>query len=201
MIRHRVAAIALGLSVLGAAAPAQTSAPTRLRGTIAAIAPGALTVATTSGAQVEVALTEPLTVFAVVRIAMSDIKPGSNVGIASLQQADGSLRAVEVTLIPPGRPVNQTNSAWDLAPNSRMTNGAVNELVTATDGRTLTVNYGAGEQKIVVPDNAPVVTLEPADRAMLTPGAHVLVFARKAQDGSFDASRIAVGKDGLTPPM
>ena len=82
-----------------------------------------------------------------------------------------------------------------------MTNGAVNELVAATDGRTLTVNYGAGEQKIVVPDGTPLVTLMPADRAMLTQGAHIVVFGRKAEDGKLTANGIAVGKDGLTPPM
>ena len=199
MTRRRIAALAFGLTLLGAAAQAQT--PTRLRGTIATVEPEALTVTTTAGAQVTVALNEPLTVLAVVEIAMSDIKAGSNVGIASLQQPDGTLRAVEVTLIQPGRPVTQTNSAWDLAPNSRMTNGAVNELVAATDGRTLTVNYGAGEQKIVVPDGTPLVTLMPADRAMLTQGAHIVVFGRKAEDGKLTANGIAVGKDGLTPPM
>ena len=74
-------------------------------------------------------------------------------------------------------------------------------MVTATDGRTLTVNYGAGEQKIVVPNGVPVVTLAPADRAMLAPGAHVIAFALKADDGTLTAGAVAVGKDGLTPPM
>ena len=59
--------------------------------------------------------------------------------------------------MPPGQPNTPLNTDWDLAPSSRMTNGTVGTVAVA-DGRTLTVNYGSGEVKIVVPDDAPVVT-------------------------------------------
>jgi hypothetical protein len=45
------------------------------------------------------------------------------------------------------------------------------------------------------------VTFEPGDRAMVVPGAHLLVTATKQPDGSLTASRVAVGKNGLVPPM
>lgn len=81
-----------------------------------------------------------------------------------------------------------------------MTNGTVGSLVT-TAGRIITVNYGAGERKIVVPDDVPVVTFEPADRSLLVPGAVVVVFARRAEDGSLGAAAVAVGRGSVVPPM
>jgi hypothetical protein len=53
----------------------------------------------------------------------------------------------------------------------------------------------------VVPANVPIVTFEPGDRAMLKPGAHLLLTATRQPDGSLTAARVAIGKDGLVPPM
>jgi len=61
----------------------------------------------------------------------------------------------------------------------------------------LTVNYGKGEQTIMVPASAPVVTLAPADRTTLVSGAPLVVFARKGTDGMLTAGAVAVGKNGL----
>jgi hypothetical protein len=36
---------------------------------------------------------------------------------------------------------------------------------------------------------------------MLVPGAHIIVTAAKQADGSLTAARVAVGKNGLVPPM
>ena len=40
-----------------------------------------------------------------------------------------------------------------------------------------------------------------AARSLLVPGAHVIVTTAQAQDGTLTADRVAVGKNGLTPPM
>jgi hypothetical protein len=53
----------------------------------------------------------------------------------------------------------------------------------------------------VAPADVPVVTFEPGDSSELKAGAHVIIFATKAADGSLSADRVNVGKDGLTPPM
>jgi hypothetical protein len=81
-----------------------------------------------------------------------------------------------------------------------MTNGTVGTVTVGT-GRTLTVAYQGGTKTIVVPPDTPVVTYEPGSRALLVPGAHVIVMATEASDGKLSATRIAVGKDGLVPPM
>lgn len=85
---------------------------------------------------------------------------------------------------------------------SAMTNGTVRADAAGKDGaRTLTVNYGSGQSStILVPPSAPVVTFEPAGRTALSPGAKVFVVATR-NEGGFAATRVAVGKDGLTPPM
>ena len=86
---------------------------------------------------------------------------------------------------------------------SAMTNGTVKADAAAADGaRTLTVGYGkdGGTKTVIVPSSAPIVAFEPADKAVLKPGAKV--FAVVAKDGGkTEGKMIAVGKDGLTPPM
>jgi len=52
-----------------------------------------------------------------------------------------------------------------------------------------------------VPENARIVTFEPGERAMLVPGAQILVTGAKQPDGTLTANRVVVGKNGLVPPM
>ncbi len=85
---------------------------------------------------------------------------------------------------------------------SAMTNGTVKAEKSATGGeRTLTVTYDKdGSKQIVVPASAPIVAFEPADNAVLKPGAKVFAVVDK-NGGKMDGKLVAVGKDGLTPPM
>ena len=53
---------------------------------------------------------------------------------------------------------------------------------------------------MVSPDT-PVVTYVHADKSELKAGAKVIAFFKKLPDGSFEANRISVGLNGLTPPM
>jgi hypothetical protein len=64
------------------------------------------------------------------------------------------------------------------------------------------VKYKDGEKKIVVTPDTPVVTYAPGDRGDLKPGVKIFLNgAEKQPDGSYKATRINYGKDGLTPPM
>jgi hypothetical protein len=82
-----------------------------------------------------------------------------------------------------------------------MTNATVADVVAIDKARKLTLKYKDGQQVVIVPPDAPIVTFEPGDRAMLVPGAHIIVGATKQPDGTLTASRVNVGKDGLVPPM
>jgi hypothetical protein len=63
------------------------------------------------------------------------------------------------------------------------------------------VKYKDGEKKVFVSDNTPVVTYVPGNKSELKPGAQIIAFMKQLPDGSFEASRVSVGRDGLTPPM
>ena len=85
---------------------------------------------------------------------------------------------------------------------SSMTNATVASSTAASGGeRTLTVTYDKdGSKTIVVPPKAPIVAFEPADKSILTPGGKIFVVAAK-DGGKLEGKLVAVGKDGLTPPM
>lgn len=53
----------------------------------------------------------------------------------------------------------------------------------------------------MVRENAPIITYGVGSRAMLMPGAHVIITATQKPDGSLTAQRVGVGQNGLTPPM
>jgi hypothetical protein len=131
----------------------------------------------------------------------TDIAKGSYIGTAAIPQPDGTLRALEVQVFPASmRGIGEGSRPFDVAPGSTMTNGTIGSIVSAS-GRTLTVTYKGGEKKVFVPDGVPFVSYAPADRSALTPGANVLIFARRAPDGTVTANTVLVGKNGLVPPM
>jgi hypothetical protein len=197
--RLLLASLATGLA--GGIAAAQPVPATRLRGTIAAVSGDTITLATREGTQLDVALRPDTVVTQVVPARLDDIKPGSFIGTTALPQQDGSLMAVEVHVFPESmRGTGEGHRPWDLQPQSTMTNGTVGD-VAGTSGRTLHVKYKGGEQNVVVPPEAAIVTYEPGSRALLVPGAKVFVLATKSAEGALAAVRIGVGKDGLKPPM
>ncbi|MGA9705796.1 DUF5666 domain-containing protein [Pseudomonas sp.] len=172
-----------------------------VRGSITAIDGNAMHVKVNSGEEVTVHLTEATQVRAVTLAKIDEIKPGSYIGSAAMPNADGTLTALEVHVFPPAMAgTGDGHRAFDLKEGSSMTNGTVGDLVVS-NGRTLTVKYKGGEQKIVVPDDVPIVNLEPGDRSLLKPGTKVVLFAAQGADGKITAQAISAGKDGVTPPM
>lgn len=85
-----------------------------------------------------------------------------------------------------------------------MTNGTVasSAASSAPGGQELTVTYGnGGKVQIRVPANTPIVRLQPAERSILDPGAKAFAVATAEQNGAPTANFVAVGKNGLMPPM
>lgn len=175
----------------------------RVRGTIDSVEGQTLKVTTREGSKVEIRLADNLAVAGVIKATLADIKEGSYVGIAGMPQEDGSQRALEVLILPEAmRGTGEGFRPWDLRPSSTMTNATVEKRVEKVDGHTLTLKYKDGEKNVVVPMDVPIVTYLPGDKAELKPGAKIFIFAAAKQpDGSLMAGRIAVGRDGLTPPM
>jgi hypothetical protein len=182
----------------------QPPAPTvRIRGTIEAVDGPVLSIKTREGNDVKVRMTDNAAVFAVVKTDLSEIRQGSYIGVTAMPEPDGTQRAIAVHIFPE----NQRGAAegfrpWDARPNSTMTNATVAETVKGTDGQNILVKYKDGEKKVVVPPDTPIVTFVASDRSEIKPGAKLIIFgAIKKDDGSYEAARVNVGRDGVTPPM
>lgn len=206
-LRRAAAAIALLASWAATMALAQNAPPAqtvRMRGNVVSVSAGAVTVKDRSGEVIELATNDKLVVTEVYPIALEDIKPGSFIGTAALPQADGSLKAIAVTVFTEAqRNVPQGHFPFDLQPQSTMTNAIVSDVATLSSsagaGRKLQLKYKEGEKALEVAPDAPVVTSRPGDRSLLVPGASVSVFAQVI-DGKPTALRISAGKNGFALP-
>ena len=178
-------------------------AAVRVRGTVLNVTPSTLTVKDRSGEVVELLLSDKVTVNEVFAIALADIKPGSYIGTAAMPQADGTQRAIAVSVFPESaRGTGDGHRPFDLLPQSTMTNGSVVSVAGITDastGRTLQLKYKDGDKTIVVPADTPIVSSRPADRALLVPGASVSLVAQ-AVDGKPMVLRINAGRNGFVLP-
>jgi hypothetical protein len=195
----------VGLALLLSAPPAwaQSGPTVRVRGTIERSDANVIVVKARDGTELTVKLASDVTAVAVVKASLSDIKPGSYVGITGMPQADGSQRAVEVHVFPESmRGAGDGHRAWDLRPQSTMTNGNIEHSVTGVEGQTLKVKYKDGEKSIVVPEETPVVMFAPGNTSDLKPGTKIFINgAVKEPDGTLETKRINYGQNGLEPPM
>ena len=205
MIKHRFSALLLSALLLsvGAVAAQPDNVIRPIRGTIDSVNGNEVTITTRQGEKLEVALTDKTKVNSVSKANISDIKPDSFIGTAAVQQANGSLKALEVHVFSPdlrgsGEGFNPFESA-DGNVNT-MTNGTVGKLVNS-NGRTMTVKVKDQEKTVIVPDDVPVVLITPGMRNLLQPGTKVVLHAVKDDKGQLVARGISAGKDGLTPPM
>jgi hypothetical protein len=172
----------------------------RIRGTVEKVDGNTVVVKATDGADVTLTLAANAAIVGVVKASLADIKPGSFVGSAAMPQADGSQKALEVHIFAESQRGTGEGHRPFTVPNSTMTNGTVGDMVKATDGGTLTVQYKGGEKKIVVGPDVPIVRYEIGDRSELKPGVHITALnAVKKADGSIEAPRLNVGRNGLVP--
>src|SRR5215213_836466 len=197
-----VAALTL-VSVLGSVASAQQPQTVRIRGTIEGVDGATLMIKSREGTDMKVRLTDNVAVFGVTKTALSEIKEGSYIGVTAMPEPDGTQKAVAVHIFPE----NQRGAAegfrpWDQRAGSTMTNATVAQTVKGTDGQNILVKYKDGEKKVLVPEGTPIVTFVAGDKSELKAGAKVIIFsAAKKDDGTLEAARVNVGRDGITPPM
>ena len=179
---------------------AAADAPARVRGTISKISGDTIDVKVRGGKDVVLTLDPAANFLTADHAAITDIKSDSFIGTAAVPQADGTLKALEVTVFPAGMKPGEGHYPWDLGPKSTMTNGTVGDVVVA-QGRTITVKYPNGEKKILVPTDVPVVLIGKSDRSALVTGAHAVFFLKKSANGSAVVGNVIVGKGSVVPPM
>ena len=202
LLPRALASLAI-VSVLGSAAWAQQPPTVRIRGTIESVDGPMMMIKTREGTDVKVRMTDNVAVFGVAKTSLSEIKQGSYIGVTAMPEPDGTQKAVAVHIFPE----NQRGAAegfrpWDQRPGSTMTNATVAETVAGSDGQNILVKYKDGEKKVVVPPGTPIVTFVAGDKSEVKPGAKIIIFgAAKKDDGTLEANRVNVGRDGITPPM
>jgi hypothetical protein len=202
MMRALLASFAM-ISVLASAAWAQQPPTVRIRGTIESIDGKTMSIKTREGTDVKVNMTDDISVIGIAKTSLSEIKPGSYIGVSALPQPDGSQKAFAIHIFPEAmRGAAEGHRPWDQRPNSTMTNATVAQTVTTVDGQVIDVKYKDGEKKVVVPPDAAIVAFVAGEKSEIKPGAKVIIFgAMKKDDGSLEANRIGIGRDGIAPPM
>ena len=120
--------LAVGALAAGAAVQAAPPAAVHVRGAVASVQGGVMTVTSATGS-VRVQLAPKTPVISVVPSDRAHIKDGTFLGIASQPQANGMQRAMEVVVFPEAaRGTGEGSYAWDLpgsGAHSKMTNGTV----------------------------------------------------------------------------
>jgi hypothetical protein len=205
-IRSQVFVVAAAAAAFALGSVSAQAQNVRVRGTIEKLDGNTLLVKSRDGADLKLALKDNVRVGGVVKAALGDVKPESNVAITSRPRPDGTLEAVELRIFPAGQPFNSFHSEWDLMPNSFMTNGSLQTSIAGVDGQTLTVKYKVQgkadeEKKIVVTPKTIIATTVAGTKADLKPGLKVFVAgAPKLADGSLDVAAIQVEKE-IPPPQ
>ena len=225
-----LAIVAASTGIVSTAALGAPS-PERVRGTVKAVSGDTLTVHTAAGPDVSVALTGGTHYLEVVKSSLTHVDPGSYIGTAAKSIGDKLVALEVVVFPPSMKGTGEGHYAWDRIPDttlsgntttastmtngtvsttvpaagdrvvdSTMTNGTVSSAGEADGAKQITVTYKGRKQIVLVPPTAPIVTYEPGTRSDVTPGSSVFVNG-VSQDGKVTANAVAVGVDGVTPPM
>ena len=203
----------------------------RVRGTVTSITGNTLTVHATAGEDVPIILGSSTHYLRVEKSSLDVIEKGSYIGTATKKVGSMLVALEVVIFPPAMKGTGDGHYGWDKIPdttvagggttnsamtngsvaavsttgqapavNSSMTNGSVSAASSENGAEELTVTYKGGEQTILVPPTAPIVTFKPGTMAEVTKGATVFVNATK-DDGKITANAVAVGTDGVKPPM
>ena len=200
VMRVLLAGAALAAVLATSSALAQQQQTVRLRGPIEAVSGSTLTVNAGEAGNVTVKLTDNAAVYGVVKATLADVKPGAFIGVGATPQADGSQRAIQIVIFAEvQRGTGEGHRPWD-RPNSTMTNGTVDTTVAGVDGQVIMVRYKDGEKRVIVGPDAVIRAYVVGTKDELKPGANInIIAATKKPDGTFEAARVNVGREGIVP--
>jgi hypothetical protein len=203
MRKIALAAAVIGLFTMPAFAqtPPPDGTPTRIRGTVETLDGQKLTVKSRDGQSLSVALAPDVEVLTLVKKTLADIKPGDFVASTGVKDKDGKIHAIEARIFPKATPDGGRQFAWDLMPDSVMTNATVGTVTKAAQGAVLKVTFTGGESEYTVGPEVPILASAPGDKSLLKAGVAVFVIALKKADGTVTSARLYAEKDGVKPPM
>jgi hypothetical protein len=203
--------------------------PERIRGTVSAISADEVTVSTPTGA-ISMQAGAGTKYLTVVHSDLNHIATGSYIGVAAKNVGDKLVALDVLIFPPAMKGAAEGHFGWDRMPDttlsggastaSNMTNGSVavvaqgsaapvassmtnGSVAAASEGggvKQVTLTYKGGQQTVLVPPTAPVVTLQPGTASDLKAGDKVFVNAI-ADGGKTTAALILVGSDSFAPPI
>lgn len=190
---------------------AQEPGTERIRGQITAVDQSSIDIDTRDGVKLHIGVPEGIGVFRLSKGSFTDVDFGVYVGSVAVRLNEYSpivrdslswlhegfeLRVIDEKL----RGIAVGVSNWDVAPDSIMTHGWVDDLET----RVLSIKYGPTEEEetdVQISRDTPVLMMSLGDRALIKAGANVMVGAQKDAQGNLVASFVFVGEDGIVPPL
>ncbi len=191
------------------AAPKLTPQPP-VRGTVTSFSGDTLVVAAIdNGGSKTFTLNDKTRIILVHRIDVADIKKGSFVATANVDQPDGSgvsteLRVFEGTLVGLGEGHGPMTGR---APGTQMTNGTVSsEVVSTPRGREMDVGYKnkdgtQGVRHITVPKDMIITAWDPGQRTDIQAGRGVQVRTATLPDGTVVTTGVLISNSALIPPL
>ena len=107
-----------------------------------------LTVKSRDGQSLSITLAPDVDIITLVKKSLADIKPGDFVASTGIKDKDGKIHAIEARIFPKATPDGGRQFAWDLMPDSVMTNATVGTVTKAAQGAVLHVTFTGGEFRI-----------------------------------------------------
>jgi hypothetical protein len=182
--------------------PAPANPPVRIRGTVDKLDGNKLTVKSRDGQSVDIVLADNVAIVYLVKKSMADIKSGDYLASTGIKGTDGKIHAIEVRIFPEAmRGAGEGQFAWDLKPDTVMTNATAGQITKSADGNVVSVIYKGTTSDYTIDPTTPIFTYDQGDKSLLVPGAAVFVIAAKKDDGTLTAARLTAEKDGVKPPM
>lgn len=195
-MQFKTLVFAVAMTALSAPLAFAQAPNANVRGTISSFDGKAIGIKTNDGRDVSVDLPETLAISATKAFTMADIKPGMKLGVTTIKGPNGAVMAIDVRPISAAAPDGL--SAYDLAPESTMTNAVLEATAASANGQELTLNYKTGTVKALVTPQTAMSQAVPGERSDLKPGEAIFVAARREGD-KLVAARVQVGKNGVKP--
>lgn len=208
-----------------------TSSTVRVRGTVQSVTDDSMTVQTWDGRTVAVPVAAATRFVWVVSSSLSTLRDGDFVGTATTGPKTALRALELVIFPESMRGAGEGHYEWDVPGvvasrgggavassamtngtvesqsamtngtvqvQSAMTNGTVASSEASSGGRMLTISYKGGTADVTIPEGTPIVRFEPTERPSLAVGQKVYAVIPQ---GTTSAGFVALGKDGVTPPM
>ena len=80
-----------------------------------------------------------------------------------------------------------------------MLNATVADVARSPNGERLELKYKDGQKTIIVPPEAPIVSLRPGERGMVQAGQRVAAIVQDV-NGTPTVVRVNAGRNGFAPP-